>query len=454
MKSTVENLGPTRVKLQVEVPFDEFKPSLDAAYKKISSQVRIPGFRPGKAPSRIIDQRVGRAVVLEEAINAAVPKAYTDAIRETGVKVLGQPDIEVTKLDDGQSLSFTAEVDVRPEIILPSLEGIEVTVDDADVTDAEVDQQLDELRDRFGTLKGVDRPVQDGDFVAIDLSTTVDGEQVDEGSASNLSYQVGSDDLVDGLDKAITGVSAGEIVTFGTTLRAGSYAGKQAQVQATVNSVKRKELPAADDEFAQLASEFDTLEDLRKDLGERLRRVKLAAQGAQARDRVLERLLEAVDVPLPESAVTAEVDQRQHDVVHSLGHDDELFDRLLSNQGRTREEFTTQLRESAQQTVKAELVLDAIAEAKSVDVTDAELSTYLVRQASRYNVSPQDFANRVVEAGNLPALMADVRRNKALATVLESAVVTDASGNRVDLAKLNAQEPVEFGAEPDQADET
>jgi trigger factor len=189
-------------------------------------------------------------------------------------------------------------------------------------------------------------------------------------------------------------------------------------------------------------------------LGERLRRVKLAAQGAQARDRVLERLLEAVDVPLPESAVTAEVDQRQHDVVHSLGHDDELFDRLLSNQGRTREEFTTQLRESAQQTVKAQLVLDAIAEAKSVDVTDAELSTYLVRQASRYNVSPQDFANRVVEAGNLPALMADVRRNKALATVLESAVVTDASGNRVDLAKLNAQEPVEFGAEPDQADET
>ena len=438
MKSTVESLGPTRVKLDVEVPFDELKASLDAAYKKIGSQVRIPGFRPGKAPSRIIDQRVGRAAVLEEAINTALPKAYGDAVRETGVKALGQPNIEVTKLDDGQSLSFTAEVDVRPEITLPSLDGIEVTVDDAEVTDADVDEQLDALRDRFATLKGVDRPIRAGDFIAIDLLATADGEEVEGGSATNLSYNVGSGDLIDGLDEAVIGASERDTVTFETTLRSGDHAGQPAEVRVTVNSVKEKELPAADDEFAQLASEFDTLPELREDLRQRLGRVKLLEQGAQARDKVLEQLLEAIDIPLPESAVAAEADYREHDVVHSLGHDDELFDQLLSRQGKSREQFSGELRQSAQQTVKAQFVLDAIADAEQVGVADGELTEYLVRQAARQDVSPQEFANQVVEGGNLPALVADVRRNKALARVLESAVITDASGNKVDLSQLNS----------------
>jgi trigger factor len=443
VKSTVENLGPTRVKLDVEVPFDELKPSLDAAYKKIGSQVRIPGFRPGKVPSRIIDQRIGRAAVLEEAINAALPKAYGDAVRETGVRALGQPDIEVTKLDDGETLSFTAEVDVRPEITLPSLEGIEVAVDDAEVTEADVDEQLDELRDRFATLTGVDRPGADGDFVSIDLTATVDGQPVEGGSASNLSYDVGSGELVDGLDEALRGLSAGDTATFESTLRGGDHDGERAEVTVTVNSVKEKLLPAADDEFAQLASEFDTLTALRDDLRERLSRVKLLEQGAQARDKVLERLLDSVEFALPESAVAAEVGYREHDVVHSLGHDDALFDQLLSRQGQTREEFTSQLRESAQQTVKAQFVLDAIADAEQIGVAEAELTEYLVRQAARRDVSPQEFAKQVVEAGTLPALMADVRRNKALASVLESAVVTDASGRKVDVAALSPAQLVD-----------
>jgi len=439
VKSTVENLGPTRVKLAIEVPFDELKSNLDAAYKKIGAQIRIPGFRPGKAPARIIDQRVGRAAVLEEAVNDALPRVYNEAVLESGVHALGQPEIEVTNLDDGQSLSFTAEVDVRPEITLPDLKGIEITVDDIAVTDAEVDEQLDALRERFASLTGVDRPVEAGDFVSIDLSAAVDGAEVEGGSAKGLSYEVGTEDLIDGLDAAITGKAAGDTVTFEATLRQGDQAGNPADIAVTVNSVKTKELPAADDEFAQLASEFDIIDDLRADLRERLTRAKALGQGSQARDRLVEKLIESAEFPLPESAVQAEVGYREHDVVHSLGHDDNLFDELLASQGKTRDEFNAELRESAEKSVRAQFVLDAIADAEQVTVRDAELTEYLVRQAARYNMPPKDFANQLVEGGNLPALMSDVRRNKALAGVLESASISDESGNKVDLSALAAE---------------
>jgi trigger factor len=240
VKSTVENLSPTRVRLAVEVPFEELKPSLDAAYKKIGSQVRIPGFRPGKVPARIIDQRVGRAAVLEEAINAALPGVYTEAAREHEIKPISQPDIDVTNVDDGTSLIFTAEVDVRPEVTLPELDGLAVTVDDVAVTDEDVDEQLDSLRERFGTLVGVERAVHAGDFVSLDLTASVDGQEVEAGSAKGLSYEVGSGDLIDGLDDAILGKLAGESATFTTTLRQGEQAGAEADITATVNSVRRR----------------------------------------------------------------------------------------------------------------------------------------------------------------------------------------------------------------------
>ncbi|HYU66052.1 MAG TPA: trigger factor [Jatrophihabitantaceae bacterium] len=449
MKSSVENVGPTRVKLAVEVPFDELKSSLDAAYKKIGSQVRIPGFRPGKAPARIIDQRVGRSAVLEEAVNDALPRAYSEAVRESGVRALGQPEIEVTKLDDGTSLSFTAEVDVRPEITLPSLEGVEVTVDDIEVTEAEIDEQLDSLRERFATLTGVERPVETGDYVSIDLTASVDGEEVEGGSATGLSYEVGAGDLIDGIDEAIVGKSAGETVSFATTLRQGDKAGAQADVAVTVNSVKRKELPEADDEFAQLASEFDTVEELRADLRERLIRAKTLGQGSQAREKLLEKLVESADFPLPESAVNAEIGYREHDVVHSLGHDDKLFDELLAGQGKTRDEFTAELRESAEKSVRAQFLLDAIADAGQVNVGDAELTEYIVRQAANYDMPPKEFADQIVQGGNLPAMVADMRRTKALATVLESAAITDASGNKVDLSALALSAAQAADAAPD-----
>ena len=436
MKSTAENLSPTRVRLSVEVPFDELKPSLDAAYKKIGSQIRVPGFRPGKVPSRVIDQRVGRAAVLEEAVNEAVPRKYVEAAQEHEIRALGQPEIDVTNISDNESLSFTAEVDVRPEVVLPDLDNVALTVDDVAVEDADVDEQLDALRDRFGSLKGVERAVQTGDYVSIDLIASIDGEEVDAGSAKGMSYEVGSGDLIDGLDDAIIDKSAGDTATFTATLQQGDRAGDEAQVTVTVNSVKEKELPVADDEFAQLASEFDTISELRDDLRTRIARVKTLEQGAQARDKLVERLVDTIDFPLPESAVTAEIEYREHDIVHSLGHDDALFERYLAMQGTNREDFTAELRQSAEKSVRAQFILDAIADKAEVQVGDGELTEYLVRQATRYEMAPQEFANQLVQGGNLPALIADIRRNKALAGLLESAVIRDVSGNLVDLSAL------------------
>jgi len=454
VKSTVETLSPTRVRLAVEVPFEELRPSLDAAYKKIGAQVKVPGFRPGKVPARVIDQRVGRAAVLEEAINDALPKVYGKAARDAAIRPLGQPEIDVTHLEDGQMLSFTAEVDVRPEVILPELAGLTVTVDDVTVSDDDVDEQLDGLRDRFGTLKGVERPAQTGDYVSLDLVAIADGVEVEGGSAKGLSYEVGTGDLINGLDDAIVGKSAGEAATFTSTLQQGDSAGSGAEITATINSVKEKELPAVDDEFAQLASEFDTVAELKDDLLTRLGRIKALEQGAQARDKVLAKLLETVDFPLPESAVKAEVEFREHEVVHSLGHDDEVFDRYLTMRGKTREEFTAELRAGAEKSVRVQFVLDAIADKIEVQIGDSELTEYLVREAARYEIPPQEFANQIVEAGNLPDLIAGVRRNKALATVLETAVITDESGNAVDLSALSPAAMADLLEAEDGEDET
>ncbi len=440
MKSTVENLSPTRVRLAVEVPYADLKPSVDTAYKAIAQQVRVPGFRPGKVPARIIDQRVGRGAVLQEAVNEALPRFYGEAAREHELQVLGQPEIsDITDFDelaDGSVLQFTAEVDVRPEIELPDLAGIAIAVDDVDVTDEAIDEQVDQLRERFGTLTGVQRATAEGDYVSLDLSTTVDGEQIEEGSTKGLSYVVGAGDLIDGLDDAITGKSADESATFTTTLLHGDHAGAEAEITAQVTAVKVKELPEVDDEFAQMASEFDTVDELKADLRERLGRVRAMEQGAQARDHLVDHLIETIEFPLPESAVNAEVEYRQHDVLHAFDHDDALVDRYLESQGQTREQWTTEMRENAEKAVRAQFILDAVAEKSDVQIGDSELTEYIVRQAQQYQMPPQEFANQVVQGGNLPMLVADIRRNKALAGVLEAAAVTDASGNAVDLSAL------------------
>jgi trigger factor len=439
VKSTVEQLSPTRVKINVEVPFDELKPDFDRAYKKIAQQVNIPGFRPGKAPARILEQRLGRGVVLEEVVSGAVPAKYAEIVSSGEVHPIGRPEIEVTKIEDGDRLAFTAEVDVRPQIEMPAFTELAVSVDDVEITDAEVDEQLDGLRSRFGTLRAVERPVQRDDFVLLDLSATVNGEEIAELATTDLSYQIGSGELFEGIDDALIGASQGEQRTVTTTLAAGEQAGQQAEVTATIKSVKERELPAADDEFAQLASEFDTLEELRNDLRTRLERVKSVQQGAKAREEVLKALLAATEIPLPEAIVDSEYESRRHEALYAFEHDEQRLGRWLEQQGQTAEDFDADLRKTAQETVRAHLLLDAIADDEKLSVTDHELTERIVYQAHRQGVNPNEYAEQAHQSGELGAIYADIRRGKALATVVSQAKVTDASGNALDVeALLNA----------------
>ena len=308
MKSAVETLNPTRVKLTVEVPFEELKPSLDAAYATIGSQIQVPGFRKGKVPSRIIDQRVGRGAVLQEAVNEALPQFYGQAVEENKVRPIGQPEVDVTDVpaEDGQDLKFTVEVDVRPEVDLPDdFSGITVEVDEAKASDEDVEARLIALQERFGTLKGVERAVANGDFVSIDLRASIGDDEID--SVTGVSYEVGSGNMLDGLDEALTGMAAEETKEFTAPLAGGDREGEDADVVVTVQSVKVRELPALDDDFAQLASEFDTLKELREDVTKQADQAAKFEQGVQARDKVLEHLLETIEIPVPDGVVEAEV---------------------------------------------------------------------------------------------------------------------------------------------------
>jgi len=439
MKSAVETLSPTRVKLTVEVPFDELKPSLDAAYKKIGQQVRIKGFRPGKVPPPMIDQYVGRGAVLDEAVNEAIPRLYGEAIRENDIDILGHPEIEVTEFNDGDQLVFTAEVDVRPEIALPDYDGLPVTIDDAEVDDARVEEQIQALRERFATLKGVERAAQTGDYVSIDLAAAVNGEAIEDASATNLSYEVGSDSLVPGLDDAIVGLSAGESKEFETQLRSGDRGGEAATTTVTVKSVKEKEVPALDDDFAQTASEFDTIDELRRDISERLSRVGRLQQGVQARDRALEVLLERVDIPIPEHVLGDEVAYRKQSMEQQLQQMGTTREAYAELEGKTIDEIDKEIEDGAKEAIRAQFVLDAIARKEELQVGEAELTDTIVRRARQSGLRADEYAQQVVSSGQLGSLMSEVLRGKALAHVLEHAKITDASGRSVDLDSLTKE---------------
>ncbi len=435
MKSAIETLSPTRVKLTVEVDFAELSPSLDAAYKKVAGQIRVPGFRPGKVPPRIVDQRVGRGVVLEEAVNDAIPRFYGQAVDEADVRVLSQPEIDVTNFGDGEQLTFTAEVDVRPDFELPELDGLPVTVDDVEVTDADVEEQLSDLADRFATLTTVERPVQEGDFITIDLALAADGQPIEDGIANGLSYEVGSGNLIEGLDAAVVGLSAGESAEFDAPL-AGEYADKSGRATVTVKAVRVKELPAIDDDFAQEASEFETLDDLRADLRERLERVRRLEQGMQARDKALEVLLGKVEIPLPERVVEREIEARNRNLDEQLAARGLDLDAYLAAQNETPEEHQAHIVTDVERDMRAQFVLDAVVAKEQLNVEEAELSEYIVRRAARAGMSPDEYANQLMRSGAVPLAVADVLRGKALAKVLENATITDASGRPVDLDRL------------------
>jgi len=436
VKSTVEQLTPTRVRINVEVPFTELQPDFERTYKELAKQVRLPGFRPGKAPAKLIEARFGRAAVLQQVVNEALPSRYTEAVTSSDLKPLGQPDIEVTKLDDGEQIAFTAEVDVRPEIVLPDLEQLKITVDAIEVDDDEVDAELDSLRARFGTLTGVERPAAKGDFVSIDLDATIDGETVEGAATEGLSHEVGSGQLIEGLDDAIVGLSAGESKSFTTKLAAGPQAGKDAEVTVTVQSVKERELPEADDEFAQLASEYDTIGELRENLVEQVSRTKRIQQAEKVREVTLETLVEQVEMPLPEAVVQAHIDNALHNALHGLDHDENKFAESLAEKGSSRAEFDAETRSEAEKSVKTQLLLDALGDELEIQVGQNDLTQHLVLMARQYGIPPQQLVQFLQQNNQLPAVFADVRRGMALAAAVRAAAVSDSAGNEIDTAEF------------------
>jgi trigger factor len=438
VKSAVETLNPTRVRLTVEVPFDELKPSLDAAYRKIARQVNVPGFRRGKVPPRIIDQRFGRAVVLEEAVNDALTQFYGQAVEANEVQALGRPEVDVTEFGDGQELKFTAEVDVRPEIELPQYDGVEVTVADADVTDEEIDEELTTLRDRFSSLTAVDRPVHDGDHVTVDLEVVRDGQPMEDANVTGFSYEVGSGVLFEGLDEAVSGKSAGEKATFRSTLRSGEHQGEDVDVTVTIGAVQEKQLPELDDDFAQTASEFDTVDELRADLRSGLAERKKQRQLAEARDKVLRSLLDAVDMPLPEGVVQEEIQYRRDSFEHELGHLGLSMERFFQIGRQSREEYETDLYRRTREGIATQFLLDEVAKKEQVTVGQDELTQHLVRRAITSRMSPDEFAQQAMQAGQVPLLVNEVARSKALKLLMEAAKVRDESGRPVVIAALAA----------------
>ena len=423
MKTAVEKLNPTLAKIEVEVPFVEFKPYLDRTYKNLSGQISVPGFRKGKLPKQLIEQRAGFDYIVEASLNDALNDYYAQALGENELSPLAQPELDVQSQPSTENreadVKLTITVTVRPEIELPNYEGLEVEVDEVEVTAEDEVQALDALRERFGTLKTVERPAADKDFVTIDIAAEIDGEQVD--AANDLSYQIGSGTMLDGIDEALTGLSAGEDATFETKLSGGEHAGEQAVIKVKLSAVKERELPAADDEFAQLASEFDTIEELKEDIKKQVAEAKVAEQGTQARDKVLAKLVELVEIPVPEKVIEDQLEQHFNNPNAEAGHDTE--------------EHRAEVRENTETAFKNEMVLDAVADKEEVTVDQAEMINYIITMSSQYGMDPNQFAQMLDGSGQAGALVGEVRRSKALAAVLKTAVVKDTKGNVVDLSK-------------------
>ncbi|WP_303950464.1 trigger factor [Rothia mucilaginosa] len=423
MKTAVEKLNPTLAKIEVEVPFAEFKPYLDRTYKNLSGQISVPGFRKGKLPKQLIEQRAGFDYIVEASLNDALNDYYAQALGENELSPLAQPELDVQSQPSTENreadVKLTITVTVRPEIELPNYEGLEVEVDEVEVTAEDEVQALDALRERFGTLKTVERPAADKDFVTIDIAAEIDGEQVD--AANDLSYQIGSGTMLDGIDEALTGLSAGEDATFETKLSGGEHAGEQAGIKVKLSAVKERELPAADDEFAQLASEFDTIDELKEDIKKQVAEAKVAEQGTQARDKVLAKLVELVEIPVPEKVIEDQLEQHFNNPNAEAGHDTE--------------EHRAEVRENTETAFKNEMVLDAVADKEEVTVDQAEMINYIITMSSQYGMDPNQFAQMLDGSGQAGALVGEVRRSKALAAVLKTAVVKDTKGNVVDLSK-------------------
>ena len=418
MKSSVTKINETRVKIDIEVTFEELAPHLADAYKAIGASITIPGFRKGHVPNAMIEKRVGRGAILDEAVNAGLPTFYTEAAKENKVKVIGRPKVDIKELVDNEKLSFEVEVDIRPDITLPDFSKITIEVDDVAVGDSEIAEQVDALRGRFGTLTTVEKPAEKGLIVTIDLIASKDGVDLDGGVAKDISYEVGSASMIDGLDEAITGLSAGESKRFNATL-VGMPDGETGDIDVTIKAVKNRDLPALDDAFAKLASEFDTLDELRADVAKRLERVKTLEQGSHARDRLVEKLFADITIPLPQNII-----------------DDEVNDHL-EKEGRLEDAaHRAEVAEQTVQSIKQEILFDTIVDAEQVSVNENELTEYLIRASQRYGMTPDQFVKEISGAGQINSMVAEVARAKGLAGVLSRVTVKTKSGKVVDLEAL------------------
>ena len=432
MKTSVDKLSDTRAKLTVTVPFDELGPEIDQAYKAIAQQVNIPGFRRGKAPRQLIDARFGRGPILEQVVNDMLPTRYESAVAENDLKVIGQPEIDITKIEDNDFVEFTAEVDIRPEIEVPDFSKISVEVPALKIDDEAVDEELDNLRARFGELKDTRRKMKKGDFAIIDLEATIDGEKIEEASTEGITYEIGRDDLIEGLDKAIKGLKTGEEAEFTSEIQFGEHKGEEATIKVTVQQSKERKLPELDEEFVQMASEFDTVEELRESTKSQLEENKKAQQAADIRDEVLQAALEQTKFELPNAVVDEQVHNQLHQILGQMAHDEAAFAQMLEAQGTTREEFDKESRENAENSVRTQLFLDAVADQEEPEVSQQELTDHILFTAQSYGMDPNQFVAQLQQSGQIGNLFADVRRGKALAAAICRTSVTDEDGNTID----------------------
>lgn len=432
MKSSVEKLNDTRVKLTVEVPFEELKNEIDSAYKALAAQVNIPGFRKGKAPRKLIDARFGRGPVLEQVVNDMLPVKYQAAVTEHELAVLGQPAIEITKLEDEVVVEFTAEVDVRPEIALPDFSAIEVEVPAVKLDDEAVDAELDKLRERFSTLVDTKRKLKTNDIAIINLSAVVDGKEVEEAKASELTYTVGQGDLIEGLDTALRGLKTGESADFTATLKFGEFEGKEATITVEVAQTKERKLPELDEEFVQEASEFDTVEELRESTKASLEERAKTEQAGHIRDAVLEKALAAVEFELPQALVEEQAHNTFHSTFGEAAHNEKIIDEFLQTQNSSVEQFKAEALENAQKSVRTQLFLDVLAEQEKPEVSQSELTDHILFTAQAYGMDPNQFIQQLQQAGQIGALFADVTRGKALAAAICRVTVKDSEGNAID----------------------
>ncbi len=417
--SALEKIDSTTVKITVTLTQEEVAPAMKHAFEHIGREVTIPGFRKGKVPAKILEQRVGKGAVIEHAVNEGVPGWYAAAVDEQSVRPYGQPEIEVTKLpgivEGDEGIEFVATVEVRPEITLPAPGDLVIEVAPIEVSEEDVQERMTALRERFGTLTPADRAAEDGDFVTLDLDAQIGGESVD--AVQGTSYQVGTGTMIEGLDDAVTGLSAGESTTFEGPLAAGEFAGETASITVTVTAVKTRELPEANDDFAQLASEFDTIDELKADLREQAARIKTNNQAMQAREQLLQVLMEKVgEFALPSKSVEAEVH-------HHLENEDRLED----------DDHRAEVTARTQEGLRTRMLLDQLAEDLGIDVQENELVDYLVNASRQYGTDPGTFIQQVQQSGQIPAIVADVARSKATAYALRRAIVRDSNGNAVDL---------------------